>query len=82
MSFSAPPPPVENVIDVQAVMRKSIHDWQAELTPMDTDQIMGDGSINNLIYTKLKGVFSALLDAAIEKSERRCRLSPCADSMV
>jgi len=25
---------------------------------------MGDGSINNLIYTKLKGVFSALLDAA------------------
>lgn len=51
-------------VDVNAVMRKSIADWQQELQTMDTDLVIGDGSINNLIYTKLKEMFSSLLDAA------------------
>lgn len=52
------------IIDVQQVMRRTIDDWQRELRPMNTNRVLTDGSINNLIYTKLKEVFNALLDAA------------------
>ena len=31
---------------------------------METDTLLGNGSINNIIFTKLKEVFAAMLDAA------------------
>ena len=52
------------IIDVQQVMRKSIAEWQHELQPLEPDTVGEDESINNLIYSKLKAVFSAMLDAA------------------
>lgn len=59
--FSVALPPV---INLEAEMRKSIEEWQQELEAFDTDAVLVDGSINNLIYMKLKGLFSSLLDAA------------------
>ena len=46
------------------VVKQTMDDWGDELNAMNTDAALGDGSINNLIFTKLKDVFSALLDAA------------------
>ena len=46
------------------VIRKTIDAWQGELAVLDTDALLADGSINNLIFTKLKDVFAATLDAA------------------
>ena len=51
-------------ISLQELMHRSVESWQEELMPVDTDVTMKDGSINNLIYTKLTQVFAALLDAA------------------
>ena len=38
--------------------------WSDELTDFDTD-VLQDASINNLVYTKVKDVFAALVDAAV-----------------
>ena len=55
---------VPAIIDLQELTQKSIQQWQEELPALTTDKVMQDGSINNLIFMKLKEVFSALLDAA------------------
>lgn len=55
------PPPI---IDLEEVMNRSLTDWQASLKEIDTDAMMNDASLNNLIYDKLKDTFCALLDAA------------------
>ena len=34
------------------------------LPEVETDTLLGNGSINNIIFTKLKEVFAAMLDAA------------------
>jgi hypothetical protein len=56
-----PPSPI---IDLKQVMAKSIEEWQDELEPQDTDALLADSSINNVVFMKLKEVFCALLDAA------------------
>jgi hypothetical protein len=50
-------------INLAEVVRRSIQHWQEELPMYDNDG-SGDSSINNLIYTKVKEVFSSLIDAA------------------
>ena len=57
--YCAPP-----LVKLPDVMSRSLQQWNTELEAMDTDKVMADGSINKLIYMKLKEVFSALLDAA------------------
>ena len=54
------------VLSMAAIVRKSVEMWKAELEVVDTDVLLGDSSINNLIYMRLKEVFSALLDAAAQ----------------
>ena len=39
-------------------------DWIDTLPECPTDELLGDASINNIIFTKLKEVFAALVDAA------------------
>ena len=46
------------------VAKMATEAWARELTTFDAD-VMADSSINNLIFTKLKEVFAALLDAAV-----------------
>jgi len=42
----------------------SIDQWRESLPEVETDTLLGNGSINNIIFTKLKEVFAAMLDAA------------------
>ena len=58
-----PPPPLEKSARVVSILNKSCEDWRSELEEIDTDEKLGDGSINNVLFTKLKEVFAALLDA-------------------
>ena len=52
------------IVDMNGLVRRTVADWQNSLKEIDTDKTLADGSINNLIYLKLKEVFGALLDAA------------------
>jgi hypothetical protein len=52
------------IVSVQDLLRTSIDVWQKELPEVDTDELLADGSINKLIYTRLQEVFGAFLDAA------------------
>ena len=51
-------------LTLKQIFSKSIQEWNKELPEMKTDDLLGDSSINNIIFTKLKEVFSALVDAA------------------
>ena len=52
-------------IKLKALLHLSMKQWRDELPSVDTDEMLGDGSINNIIFTKVKEVFAALLDAAV-----------------
>ena len=43
----------QKLVDLQELVRKSIAQWQEELSPLDGDKTMADGSINNLILCVL-----------------------------
>jgi len=49
-------------VDMLELSRRTIAQWQEALPEHDTDA--KEGSVNNLIFEKVKAVFSALLDAA------------------
>jgi hypothetical protein len=53
------------LIRLQDILRRSIETWQEMLPEVDTNKVLQDGSINDLIFMKLKDVFSAMLDAAV-----------------
>ena len=52
-------------ITLATLMRATQAQWRTYLPPVNTDEMLGDGSINNIIFTKVKEVFAALLDAAV-----------------
>ena len=49
---------------MSTLMRATVREWRAMTPEIDTTDMLGDGSINNVIFTKVKEVFAALLDAA------------------
>jgi len=51
-------------IALTEVAKMALEQWTKELQSFDAD-VMKDSSINNLIYTRLKEVFAALIDAAV-----------------
>ena len=68
----SPPPSPPAVLDrqptvrLEALLKRTLEQWRisGELPKVETDQKLGDSSINNIIFSKLKEVFSAMLDAA------------------
>ena len=53
-----------SLVKLDYLMQRSVEQWREALPTIDTDNHLGDSSINNIIFTKLKEVFAALLDAA------------------
>ena len=51
-------------VQLRTLLHLSMRQWREQLETVDTDDLLGDGSINNIIFTKVKEVFAALLDAA------------------
>ena len=49
-------------VKLKDVVNKTMEAWGEELQPMDP-HLLGDGSLNTLIFSKLKDVFAATLDA-------------------
>jgi len=51
-------------VKLSTLMATSLDRWRQQLPSVNTDEVLGDSSINNLIFMKLKAVFAAMLDAA------------------
>ena len=58
------PPTAVKAVDMLELSRRTVQQWQdpSVLPEQDTDNT--EGSVNNLIFEKVKAVFGALLDAA------------------
>jgi len=50
--------------NLREIAKMATDQWAKELTAFNSD-VLADSSINNVIYTKLKETFAALLDAAV-----------------
>jgi hypothetical protein len=64
LELGAPHDASPKIVNLQEIASKSIDAWQRDLPELDADDLLADSSINNIIYVRLKEVFSALLDAA------------------
>ena len=55
--------PTGEGVTLNKLMQATMPQWRSMMDAVNTDELLGDGSINNVIFTKVKEVFAALVDA-------------------